>query len=157
MKDLALVALGWRDWSFCRTLASEPFVRASSIDQRLPTFTGHARWMARHMYLHGRAGFVAVWRGGLERCGVLTLRGSGRWLEMGVVVPRALHGMGLGSAIIRLGCGEAVRLWGADVRVVAVIKEDNVASLRAFTKARFRVSEETGPPAAGYKEFLWTL
>ena len=62
---------------------------------------------------------------------------------IGVSVDAAQRGKGLASQLIELGCNVCRKQWGA-LPIHAYIKPDNRASARAFERAGFRLSGESG-------------
>jgi RimJ/RimL family protein N-acetyltransferase len=66
---------------------------------------------------------------------------------IGVSVDARHRGKGLASQLIELGCAACRKQWDA-VTIHAYIKPDNQASIRAFERAGFRLSGESGKFAA---------
>ncbi len=64
-------------------------------------------------------------------------------ITIGVSVDAAHRGNGLSSQLIELGCAVCQKQWEA-VTIHAYIKPDNRASVRAFERAGFRLSGESG-------------
>ena len=144
------LALG--DWGFCRRLASDPGVRASSFNPNPPTFWGHARWMGRWaatssagvaILIERRAVIVGRYLVGFEppappwgpvglfRAAVL----PGKRLEASIALLPDVRGRGVGTESIAL-----LSRWVAEGfgwPLYARIKADNVASLSAFQGAGY--------------------
>lgn len=77
---------------------------------------------------------------------------------IGVSVDVSQRGKGLASQLIELGCAACREQWGA-VTIHAYIKPDNRASVRAFERAGFRLSGESGkfaPPGREVPSLVYT-
>src|SRR3990167_3259574 len=97
--------LGYRplrltDARFCWRLASDPEVRAVSVDRAMPKFWGHAKWMCVQVLYWNRAAYVIRrnWRSiGLVRATALPGGGS----EVSIALLGAERGQGTGTKALR--------------------------------------------------------
>ena len=62
---------------------------------------------------------------------------------IGIAVDAKQRGKGLATQLIEMGCASCRKWWGS-VTIHAYIKPDNQASVRAFERAGFRLSVESG-------------
>lgn len=127
--------LRWSDTLFCYRLASDPTVREASFDGQSPTWWGHLRWMARHIYLGSHVANVIC--DGSKRLGIVTGKPYADGLELGISLMPDARGRGVAS--------DALRRWAAMYHhiqpllpIYARIKLGNTASERAFRAAGFR-------------------
>jgi RimJ/RimL family protein N-acetyltransferase len=118
--------------------ANEPAVRAASFQSAAIPWETHVRWLARRLRMpktvriyvvetpaHGPIGQVRFERTHSTRAVV------------SVAVSRQLRGQGVGPVLIRRGCVRAVKELRVR-RVLAYIKANNSASIRAFERAGFQ-------------------
>lgn len=138
--DAALL-LRWRN---------DPVTRAASFsDEAIPLDT-HRVWLARRLADPACAMLIAE-RDGEPVAQVRLERVSDGTAEVHVVVAPEARGMGVARDSLRAGTPEGAALLGASA-VVARVKEDNAASLRAFRAAGY----EERARADGVVELIWT-
>lgn len=117
---------------------NDPLSRARFHDPRELTAAGHRQWWLAALAAPERHLFLALEDG--RPIGVLRLDQTGSSAEVSVYLDPAQTGRGLGSHVLDAGATHASEL-GIEV-LTASIKEDNIASQRAFTGAGFQRSGE---------------
>ena len=124
--------------------ANHPGVRAASFTGA-PIVPGeHERWYASRLASPDCLFFIveAVCQAGDMPAGVVRFERRGQGCVISVALAPAFQGRGLGPRVIAQGCRmTAHRRFAATVD--ALIKLDNLASPRAFSKAGFTLMEHT--------------
>lgn len=118
-------------WYF--ELANELGVRASAIDQAPIPWEGHQRWFSER--LADSLLLVASDQEG-NRLGQIRFGEEDGHVEIDYSVIPALRGKGLGVLLLERGLAACSKRW-PHRRIEAVVREENVASLRTFQKAGF--------------------
>ena len=146
---VALRPIGWRDYRFCRLVASDPGVRAASFDTRPPTWFGHLRWFTARR----RRAYVLT-RNGI-RAGVVTVtRDASARAWIGIALRPSERGRGLGTAALNM-VRLTLRATSPLLALHACIKPGNPASQIAFLRAGFRLYRPTCPHAHAAMEYRW--
>lgn len=125
---------------------NDPATRAMSRDHDAIGHDEHERWLAsaladpRRLLLVGEVGRTPV--------GVIRFDGrEASEVEVSLYLDPALHGLGLGSALLRAGEG-AARSWAGDnLRFTAMVLDGNAGSRRMFESAGYSFTGETGHKA----------
>lgn len=127
--------------------ANDPDTRRQSFNSNPISLETHTAWFARKLtdpnvlllVFENEAG-EAVGQVRFERTPVADLPDE---ISIGVSVDAKQRGRGLASQLIEQGCAVCREQWGA-VAIHAYIKPDNQASARAFERAGFTLSGESG-------------
>lgn len=127
--------------------ANDPDTRQQSFTSNPISPETHTAWFTRKLadpdamllVFENEAG-KAVGQVRIERTPVADMPDE---IIIGVSVDAKHRGQGLASQLIERGCGACREQWGA-VTIHAYIKPDNQASVRAFERAGFRLSGESG-------------
>jgi UDP-2,4-diacetamido-2,4,6-trideoxy-beta-L-altropyranose hydrolase len=119
------------DWS------NDPLTRANSFSSDGITWEGHIKWLSGKLRNPDTSMYIFY----IEKIPVGIVRfDTGSETVVGVTVAPEYRGKGISSNIIGLGCLE---FWKAnDNEVNAYIKEDNIASYKAFEKAGFKFKKK---------------
>jgi RimJ/RimL family protein N-acetyltransferase len=133
--------MGWKHTSLTWRLATDLAVRSVSRDQKMPTFLGHMRWMARWMGSSDRAVLVAYiddsFLRGERSIGIIRMSkdvtGVG---EVGISLLEDARGEGNGSDLIKIGVPYLARMLDVQ-RAYACMRSDNIGSYVAFRRAGF--------------------
>jgi UDP-2,4-diacetamido-2,4,6-trideoxy-beta-L-altropyranose hydrolase len=112
---------------------ADPAVRRWSFSSGAIAFADHQRWFADKLADPRCLLFVA--EDGGEPIGVLRYDLAGDQATVSIALAPDRQGRGYGTAILRAG---RAALAGRAATVRAIIKPDNVASIRAFTNAGYR-------------------
>jgi predicted dehydrogenase/RimJ/RimL family protein N-acetyltransferase len=120
-----------------RAWRNDPATIAASFSDAAVTAEDHARWLARKLSDPACRVWIAE-EDGLPAGQVRVERAADGAAEVHVAVAPSRRGRGLASAILRLAVERAREELAVDA-VVARVKPENTASLRAFEGAGFRV------------------
>ena len=127
--------------------ANDPDTRQQSFNSAPISLRTHAAWFTRKLadpnalllLFENKAG-EAVGQVRFERTPVADIPDE---IVIGISVNAEHRGQGLAGQLIEQGCGACRKQWGA-VTIHAYIKPNNQASVRAFERAGFRLSGESG-------------
>lgn len=124
--------LRWRDAWFCYRLAGEESTRMASLDTSRPTLIGHLRWMRRWMQPDRSALIITLNR---KRVGLV--RFDHESAEIGIAVMEKYRRQGIALDALK---GATHLWWGASqpAPIRAIIRGDNVASIRLFGDAGYK-------------------
>lgn len=124
--------------SDCRLLwewRNAPEVRAKAFDSNPIEWEHHRRWFKQKLSDSSTSIYIATTADG-ETAGQIRFDVVESEATVAVIVARAVRGRGIGTDIIRKGTLQfASKVPG--VNIVAEIKPDNEASLRAFKRAGY--------------------
>lgn len=122
------------DCHFYWTVNNEPSTRAQSISPDPIPWESHKRWYARHVDSAQTHLYIAEVAG--ERVGVFRFDLSGNDSTISIALSPEHRGKGLGREII--ASGTRTNLANSAIkRVIALIRPDNVGSVRAFLAAGY--------------------
>ena len=143
--------------------ANDPDTRRQSFNSNPISPETHTAWFTRKLadsnvllLVFANETGEAVGQVRFERIPVADLPDE---IIIGVSVDAAQRGKGLASQLIEQGCVACWEQWGA-VTIHAYIKPDNQASVRAFERAGFRLSGESGKfasPGGGMPALVYVL
>jgi UDP-2,4-diacetamido-2,4,6-trideoxy-beta-L-altropyranose hydrolase len=122
------------DCHFYWTVNNEPSTRAQSISPEPIPWESHQRWYAQHVDSAQTHLCIAEVAG--ERVGVFRFDLSGHESTISIAVSPEHRSKGLGREIIASGT-RATLASNAVQRVVALVRPDNVGSVRAFLAAGY--------------------
>jgi RimJ/RimL family protein N-acetyltransferase len=80
---------------------------------------------------------------GKDKVGSIRFEDKGEAVKVNVMLNPDFLGKGLGSKIIKLGTEKFIKQRHGDKQIIAEIKRDNIASIKAFQKAGFEESHLT--------------
>jgi RimJ/RimL family protein N-acetyltransferase len=137
--DISLRAATWDDRDLLLGWSNDPATRANSLDSRPITMPEHEAWLRGRLAEPETRIYI-----GLERarpCGVVRFqRRAGGVTEVSISIDPSFRGHGLAAPLLRLARERYIAECGVH-RVVARVKTDNLASLRAFRRAGYRDSQ----------------
>ncbi|HIJ90250.1 MAG: UDP-2,4-diacetamido-2,4,6-trideoxy-beta-L-altropyranose hydrolase [Desulfobulbaceae bacterium] len=152
-KGMTLHPAGWQDKDVLLQWANDPKTRKNSFRPEAISPEGHEQWLAAKL----TAPDCRLWLAALSNTAKLGLvrfdLGEGM-AEISVNLAPGLRGQGLGSVLIRTACARLFREEQGVGRIIALVKKENYASLRSFTKAGFVAEAETercGIPAVSLR------
>ena len=122
------------DAAWTHAVRNAPQIRATSLDTREIALGDHVAWWRAALVDPDRGLWVIVH--GAEDAGVLRLDRRGDVAEISIYLRPGISGRGIGRHAIALAVPLARERWGV-ARVEATIREENVASQRAFAAAGF--------------------
>jgi RimJ/RimL family protein N-acetyltransferase len=132
------------DASLIHRWRNHPATRAVSRQTDPIDFEAHQQWMTKVLADERRLLFVAQ-VGGIP-VGVVRLdKLDSHEAEVSLFLDPSLHGLGLGTALLRSGEAQAPRLGVAALR--ATVLPDNAASRRLFESAGYRFDANEGRKA----------
>ena len=115
--------------------ANDPVTRAASFDSAEIPYDGHRAWFTSRLADPARYFYIGV--AGEEAVGLLRLEPSDRpgWALISINVAPAARGKGRGTALLRAATAQA---WDLGLTgIIAFIRMDNLASVRAFERAGY--------------------
>jgi UDP-2,4-diacetamido-2,4,6-trideoxy-beta-L-altropyranose hydrolase len=130
--------------------ANEPQTRANSFSPHVIGWSDHVSWLDQHLNSSSSRLLVAVDSNDIA-VGQARLDADGQGAILSISVDKELRHQGFGLAIIQLVLREAVRSPGV-AWVDALIKPENEASLRVFSRAGFVTAPRSA--AEGGVEYL---
>ena len=140
--------------------ANDPDTRRQSFNSNPISVETHVTWFTRKLADPNALLLVfenetgeAVGQVRFERTPVADMPDE---IIIGLSVDAAQRGKGLSSQLIELGCNVCREQWGA-LTIHAYIKPHNMASARAFERAGFRLSGESGKFGSTSLVYLKTL
>ncbi|MCS6802856.1 MAG: UDP-2,4-diacetamido-2,4,6-trideoxy-beta-L-altropyranose hydrolase [Chloroflexota bacterium] len=136
--DLRLRPANSEDCDLVYQINAHPAVRRWSFTSGAIALEEHRRWFAAKLADPACLLFVAEENG--EPVGVLRYDLAGDEATVSIAIDPQRQGRGYGTAVLQAG---SALLGGRAVRVRALIKPDNVASIRVFTSAGYRPAGET--------------
>jgi RimJ/RimL family protein N-acetyltransferase len=136
-----LRAIRWQDCEVLWHWVNDPGVRAASFHSEEIPFEVHTAWFEKK--LHDSQCWMYLVKDPIKDIGqvrfdcLLSPKGWGIEAEIDVSIATELRGLGLGTHAIDLACKQFHHdVPGCEV-IRATIKTDNIASLRAFSRAGF--------------------
>lgn len=126
------------DAGWTHALRNMPHIREASLDPCAIPFEGHSRWWTAALADPDRLLCVIVHDG--EDVGVLRLDREDDAAEVSIYTRPGLSGRGVGRQAILAGVALARERLGVR-RIVATIRDENLASQRAFAAAGFSQGE----------------
>lgn len=132
----------WPDKDLLLEWANDPETRQNSFCPENITPQGHEQWLAAKLAAPDCRLWMAVFDGS-EQAGMVRFDSAGNRAEISVNLAPHLRGQGLGSLVIETACARLFQEDSGVERILALIKPENQASLRAFTAAGFAVGNKT--------------
>ena len=120
---------------------NHPDARKNFFNPNLVSWDEHKRWFEIKMEDASVTIYMAYH--GESKIGSIRFENKGDAINIGVVLNPEFMGKGFGSEVIRLGTKKFISENGHGKPLVAEIKKDNIASIRAFEKAGFKESHLT--------------
>lgn len=125
--------------------ANDPVTRANSFSSAEITYEGHVRWYRSQLESEDRNLYIAL--DGEEPVAVVRLDRDGddpTSCVVGINVAPTARGRGIGVRALEAGTEQARALGFR--RIVALIRPENTASVRAFTRAGYQPAGTTEAP-----------
>ena len=124
--------------------ANDPETRRQSFSSTPINLTTHERWFSRKVVDPDALLLVFETNEGRPVGQVRFEKQADHEIIIGLSVDAAFRGQGLAAAMIREGSEVCLERW-TEADIVAYIKPDNLASVRAFERAGF-VRQDSGQP-----------
>jgi RimJ/RimL family protein N-acetyltransferase len=125
---------------------NDPDIVSRSSSGRTVTREEHCRWFSRAIADPATLFYVIELDGVPAGQARFERRASANEAVISVYLLAAHAGKGHGRIAIRTACGEAIRKWQVE-RVIAHVRQDNSAAMRAFTASGFAQGADAGAPA----------
>lgn len=127
--------------------------RPTALDTEPISWFDHTEWFARQM--NDERAIIFIVMKGQERVGQVRLNWYNHEAEVDVFIGNSYRGGGLGSGALVRASDWAFKHWSVN-RVVARIKPNNIASVKAFLKAGFNEIHANNPHI--YRTFVnWRI
>lgn len=150
---LRLRAADWEDRQVLFDWANDPDTRAQAFESGPIGWEGHLDWLRTRLSDPNCTRiFIAEGDGGAQ-VGQIRFDRSFDAAEIDYSVTPDERGSGLGVRLIESGCRRIHALWPDVPRVVALVKRENLASMKSFERAGFR---EVGAKDPAHFEYLAT-
>ena len=115
----------------------------------------HSKWFDRALNGDDCLLYIIVTDEGLPAGSLRFDRKTDGTVLTSVFLSKAYTGKGFGVLALQMGCKMAFEAWRTD-EIVAVIKENNSASLSAFAKANFVVTPSEDATPVGHQRLILT-
>jgi len=120
---------------------NHPDVRKNSFNTNAISYDEHKTWFREKVKDQKCVMYMAYCAGG--KIGLIRFEDGEERIKTSVMLNPDYWGKGFGSKLIRLATEKFVRENKPDKPIIAEIKKDNVASIKAFKKAGFKESHVT--------------
>lgn len=134
---IRLQKVSQRDITFLYNLRNNPTVRINSFNTKTIRLSEHKKWFEKTINNKGTKLFIIMKSG--KRIGQVRFDTNKLESEINIAIEDKYRGKGYGSEAIR----KAVRLFFLNneevTKIVAYIKQGNIASVRSFEKAGFDI------------------
>ncbi|GMT49393.1 MAG: hypothetical protein IEMM0008_0932 [bacterium] len=117
---------------------NHPKVREKSFDTSPLIWEEHEKWFQGKIQ-DSKSSIYIVYKG-KDKIASIRFDEQDELVKVSVMINPAFIGQGSGAEVIKLGTEEWIRDKYLDKPVIAEIKGDNVASIKAFEKAGFKES-----------------
>lgn len=120
---------------------NHPVIRENSFGTNVISLNEHERWFKKKIKDPGSKIYIACCGDG--KIGMIRFDDHGDVIKVNVMLNPDFLNKGFGSKIIKLGIEKLTSEIKLDKHIVAEIKNDNMASIRAFQKVGFKESHLT--------------
>ena len=120
---------------------NHPDVRKNYFNTNPISLDEHEKWFKTKIKDSYTSIYIAC--SGKDKVGSIRFEDKGEAVKVNVMLNPDFWGRGLGSKIIKLGTEKFIKQRHGDKQIIAEIKRDNIASLKAFQKAGFEESHVT--------------
>jgi RimJ/RimL family protein N-acetyltransferase len=104
------------------------------------SYESHLEWFKASLKDPNKNIFLAVDETG-ERVGQIRFERDGGMAQIDIAVSPAMQGKCIGTVLLKTGCDRYLNNWDVDY-LFAEIRKENIASIRIFEKAGFKIREE---------------
>jgi len=120
---------------------NHPDIRKNFFNQELLSWDEHEKWFMAKLKDPDAAVYMAYYR--KEKIGTIRFESENSVIKTSVILNPLFLSKGLGSHVIKLGVKRFIMEKKSDMQIIAEIKKDNIASIKAFQKADFKKSGTT--------------
>ena len=121
---------------------NHPIVRKNSFSSRRLLWDEHKKWFQKKRRSSNTTIYIAYSDKG-DKVGSIRFEIGKHAVGVNVMVNPDFIGKGFGSKLIKIGVKRFIDQRKSDKLVIAEIKEGNIASIKAFEKAGFKISHHT--------------
>ncbi len=120
---------------------NHPDIRENFFNQELLSWDEHEKWFTSKLKDPDATVYMAYYR--KEKIGTIRFERENSMIKTSVMLNPLFLGKGLGPKVIKLGVERFIMEKKPDMQIIAEIKKDNIASIKAFQKADFKKSGTT--------------
>ena len=118
---------------------NHPVVRENSFNSNPLSWDEHVQWFERKSQSPDTTIYIAYYEE--EKVGMIRFENESKTVGVSVMLNPNFIGRGLGAKLIKLGVKKFINERKVDKNIIAEIKENNIASQKAFQKAGFKVND----------------
>jgi deoxyribonuclease-4 len=118
---------------------NHPIVRKNSYNTESFSFENHQKWFQEKLQSQETTIYIAYSKS--KKIGMIRFEDQKDMIQVSVMLNPQYIGQGLGKKLIELGVQKFKQRNATDKAIVAQIKQDNVASIKAFEKAGFQKND----------------
>lgn len=120
---------------------NHPDVRKNSFNINTISWDDHKKWFETKRRDPNTIVYIAYW--GENKIGSIRFEEKDEVVKVNVMLNPDFIGKGFGSKLIRVGTEKFINARKPNKPIIAEIKKDNIASIKAFQKAGFKESHVT--------------
>lgn len=120
---------------------NHPDIRSKFFNTNLVSWTEHERWFKKK-YKDPNTTIYMIYSE-KDKVGTIRFENSNNIIKISVTINRDFMGKGFGSEVIKLGLTQFMTEKNPQKPIIAEIKKDNIASIKAFQKSGFKESHLT--------------
>ena len=120
---------------------NHPVIREYSFNKEPISRDQHERWFKEKSKDPNSQIYIACFKD--DKIGIVRFDEKGDVIKVSVMLNPEFLGKGLGAEVIRLGTERFISEKKPCKPIIAEIKKDNIASIKAFQKAAFKESHST--------------
>src|SRR3989338_2399270 len=139
-EELKLKILTAGDMEDLYTWRNHPLVRKKSFHSEPLSWKEHQRWFKRKSKSPDTTIYIGYYQG--RKIGGIRFDDGAEGIKVSVMMNPDFLGRNLGSRLIQLGVKKIVEIQAGKV-ITAEIKKNNIASIKAFKRAGFKMSHLT--------------
>jgi len=120
---------------------NHPDIRKNFFDSEVITWNDHEKWFNKKLKDQDTTIYIAYY---IEnKIGTIRFEANESVIKTSIMLNPLFLGKGHGSHVIKLGVQKFIMEKKPDKQIIAEIKKDNIASIKAFQKADFKKSGTT--------------
>jgi len=124
------------DCKYIFDLRNHPLVRKASFNPDKIDYETHKKWFAKTLDNPNRKIFIAL-NETLKKIGMVRFDKEWNSAKINIAISPDMHGKGYGTKLLMKGCNKYFKKELTVKFIIAEIKKDNIASIKAFTKVGF--------------------
>lgn len=140
-EELKLRILDASDMEDLYSWRNHPLVRKKSFRSDPLSWEEHQRWFKRKSESPDTTIYIGYYQG--NKVGMIRFDNGSESIKVSVMMSPDFMGRNLGSKLIQLGVKTIMETKGLGRIITAEIKKNNIASIKAFEKAGFKMSHLT--------------